>query len=149
MTTDYDLFLSKYNDKDSRLDMPNVSPTESFEYTVLFGFIFPNIITNKFVDYVYQCFKHLDFFVEFYFLTVDGLHRNNFGEMHNIIHKFQFFKNQHDFKNHFLKLEDKFSINIVFTIENLTMENVYCCNLTQKDWLDNLQKAVNDKFKQY
>jgi len=149
MTTDYDLFLAKFIPTQGDVAIPQIECRESFEYTVLFAFIFPNVITNKFVEYVYDCFKHLDFFVEFNFLTTNGLQRNDFGEMHNVIQKYQFFKNQHDFKNQFLKVEDKFSINIVFTIENLTMENVYCCNLTQKDWFSNLQKIVYDKFKQY
>ena len=147
MIISHNLFLSKFNDLKNEISIPVVEQQENFQYTVLFGIVLPNQIPTKFVEFIYDCFKHLDFFVEFHFLTTDGLRRCNLGEMHNIIQNFKFFKNLQDFKNEFAKTDENFSLIVLIALQDYEEAGVYCCNLTQGDWYNNLKKVVYDTFK--
>lgn len=128
---------------------PKVDQANDFNYTVLFSFVLPNVIPDKFADFVYKIFEKYSFFVEFYYLTPDGMARNNLGHMRNIILNYQFFKNESSFKLAFLKKDMDFSINIVFSLEDFEFSEGMVCNLTCEEWFLKLRKLVYDKLKQY
>jgi hypothetical protein len=149
MTTEFDIFKSNLNYSSGIFSFPKVEAVNDFNYTVLFAIISPNLIPDKFADFVYQVFEKYNFFVEFHYLTTDGLQRNTLGYMKDIILNYKFFKNEQDFNLANTKKDTDFSINIVFTLQDFEIHDWFLCNLTSKDWFDKLRKLVYDKLQQY
>jgi hypothetical protein len=149
MTIPFDLFHKKYPNSNKSLELPVVAKQESFNYTVLFAIIFPQPASVEFVNYIYKIFQKYDFFVEFWHLDNSGLKRGNLGELANIINQYKFFTTELDFKQNFSKLDDNFSLNVAISINSISGEGIYNCNLSQDDWYDKLRNVVYDTFKQY